>query len=79
MPVNRQGRSQKPPEQNLEQHWLPAVQRDPVGPQRAAAMASVAPLACGLQVDGDPMQLKLQHSASCPHENPSPRHGVWQM
>jgi len=64
MPVSLQGRSQKPPEQNFEQHWLPALQRYPVAPQLAVALPSIAPLAMGLHVEGDPLQLKLQQSAS---------------
>jgi len=64
IPVNLQGRSQKPPEQNLEQHWLPAPQRDPVTPQLARMLASVVPLPGARHVEGEPVQLKLQHSAS---------------
>jgi len=70
MPVSLHGSSQKPPGQNWEQHWLPAVHRDPVG-------AQLVPLG-GPHLAGDPLQLKKQQSAFCPHADPSAAQGVSQ-
>jgi hypothetical protein len=71
-PVSLQGKSQKPPEQNLEQHWLLTVQLLPLPTQAPAGPVPTM----GPHFDGEPVQLKLQQSASCPHAWPSALHGI---
>jgi hypothetical protein len=72
-PLRRQGRSQNPPEQNPEQHWPFDVQLLPV----AMHDATTPPSPIGAHLDAT--QLKLQQSAACPHEAPSPRQGIWHV
>jgi len=68
-PVSLHGKSQKPPEQNPEQHsvleaqLLPDIVHEEIAPA-SATRPQVPP----------GRQLKLQHSAGCPHLAPSPRH-----
>ena len=58
-PVSWQSRSQKPPEQNCEQHWLSFWQLVPVAPQERP---SGVPHRAGVPVQANP-----QHSAPIVH------------
>ena len=73
MPVNLHGRSQKPPEQNPVQHWVPTVQL------LLVCVQLTPPSLAGPHFDGEPAQLKLQQSAPCPQVAPSPRQGTWHV
>jgi hypothetical protein len=68
-PVSRQGKSQKPPEQNPEQHSALEAQLLP----DCVHTELVPPSPTGPHLPPG-KQLKLQHSAGCPHVAPSARH-----
>jgi hypothetical protein len=68
-PVSRQGKSQKPPEQNPEQH---SVLDEQLLPDCVHDAGAAPPSPTGPHLP--PEQLKLQHSAGCPQCSPSARH-----
>jgi hypothetical protein len=72
--VSRHGKSQKPPEQNPEQHSASDAQLLP----DSVHTELVPPSPTGPHL---PLgkQLKLQHSAGCPHFPPSARQVSWQV